>query len=200
MINADAIASMSVCAYEPLFSKYEILKTPLTKPKVLVFSKGLSYLNCTGFFFPYFGESNLNGDVPKTTISSTAMHELAHQMGIASEQEANFLAVIGCVESGIDAFCYSGWQMGLIHLTNALYRADSELWETLMSEMSEQVREDLVRINTYWEPFDTPVSDAANTINNDRLSHYGQDLETQSYGAVVDLLVVYFEEAVNFAQ
>lgn len=199
-LSADAIASMSVCAYEPLFSKYEMLKTPLTKPKVLVFSKGLSYLNCTGFFFPYFGESNLNGDVPKTTIPSTAMHELAHQMGIASEQEANFLAVIGCVESGIDAFCYSGWQMGLIHLTNALYRADSGLWETLMSEMSEQVREDLVRINTYWEPFDTPVSDAANTINNDRLSHYGQDLETQSYGAVVDLLVVYFEEAVNFAQ
>ena len=199
LLSPYAIAAMSTDAYAPLFSKYEVLRTPLTVPKVLVLSKGLSYLNCTGFFFPYLGESNINGDVPKTTIPSTAMHELAHQMGIASEQEANFLAVLGCVESGIDAFSYSGWQMGLIHLTNALYRADQTLWESLMHEMSTQVRDDLVRINTYWAPFDTPVGDAANAINNDRLSHYGQDLTTQSYGAVVDLLVVYFSEVVDSA-
>lgn len=196
-LSPRAIAAMSTDAYEPLFSQYESLRTPLTVPKVLVLSKGLSYLNCTGFFFPYLGESNINGDVPKTTIPSTAMHELAHQMGIASEQEANFLAVLGCVNSGIDAFAYSGWQMGLIHLTNALYRADKSMWESLMREMSTQVRDDLNRINAYWKPFDTPVGSAANAINNDRLTHYGQDLTTQSYGAVVDLLVVYFAEVVD---
>ena len=70
------------------------------------------------------GESNVNIDSPACLLPSTVTHELAHQRGIASEQECNFLAVAAATSAEDPAYRYSGYLMGYIHLSNALYRAD----------------------------------------------------------------------------
>ncbi len=192
-MTPQSIAALSVSVYDELESAFPIFRKNRTAPKVVVFSEGLSYIDCTGFYFPYLGESNLNGHSPRIAMPATAAHELAHQMGIASEQEANFSAVLACTQSSYPAFAYSGWQLGMSYLLNALYRADPGQWETAFSMLSETVRQDLSRINTYWAAYDTPLADTADRINNSRQENYGQDLATQSYGAVVDLLVAYFK-------
>lgn len=196
LMKPQAIAQLSVSVYDGLEETYPVFAKARTAPKVLVLSEGLSYLDCTGFYFPYLGESNLNGHSPRTVMPSTAAHELAHQMGIASEQEANFAAILSCTQSEYPAFVYSGWQLGSIYLLNALARADRTLWEEVQAELSDTVRQDFVRINAYWTQYDTPVGDTADRINSDRQENYGQDLKTQSYGAVVDLLVVYYKERI----
>jgi len=195
-MTPQAIAQLSVSVYDGLEAEYPIFAKARTAPKVLLLSEGLSYIDCTGFYFPYFGESNLNGHSPRTAIPATAAHELAHQMGIASEQEANFAAVLSCTQSDYPAFIYSGWQLGAMYLLNALARADRILWKEVQGELSDTVRQDFVRINTYWAQYDTLVSDTADRINSGRQENYGQDLKTQSYGAVVDLLVAYYKERV----
>lgn len=194
LMPPQEIASLSPGVYDALEADFALFAKPRTAPKVLILSEGLSYLDTTGFFFPYLGESNINGHSPKTAIPATAVHELAHQMGIASEQEANFAAVLACTSSDIPEFAYSGWQLGLIYLLNASCRADREGWREINALLSETVRADLVRINKYWAKYETPVSEVANSLNSGRQENYGQDLETQSYGAVVDLLVKYYKE------
>ena len=194
-MSAYEIAALSPSVYDALEEAFALFQKPRTAPKVLLLSEGLSYLDTTGFFFPYLGESNINGHSPKTAIPATAVHELAHQMGIASEQEANFAAVLACTASDIPEFAYSGWQNGLIYLLNASYRADREGWREIAASLSDTVRADLTRINEYWSQYETPVSEVASSINSGRQENYGQNLETQSYGAVVDLLVKYYIEA-----
>lgn len=194
LMDPEVIVRLSVSVYDALEEQYPVFGKPRTAPKVLWLSEGLSYLNCTGFYFPYLGESNLNGHAPRTGIPATAAHELAHQMGIASEQEANFAAVLACTQSAFPEFAYSGWQMGLIHLINALHRADKTLWKDAVGQLGSTARKDLERINAYWARYDTPVGDAASDINSGRQENYGQNLQTQSYGAVVDLLVAYYKE------
>ena len=186
------IAMLSPGVYDGIEEEFPLFQKPRTTPKVLVLSEGLSYLDTTGFFFPYLGESNINGHSPRTSMPATAVHELAHQMGIASEQEANFAAVLACTSSDIPEFAYSGWQMGLVYLLNASYRADREGWREIAASLSDTVRADLTRINEYWAKYETPVSEVANNLNSGRQENYGQNLETQSYGAVVDLLVKYY--------
>lgn len=194
LLTPQEIAAQSLAVYDALEAEFPLFAKPRTAPKVLLFSEGLSWLDTTGFFFPYLGESNINGHSPKTAIPATSVHELAHQMGIASEQEANFAAILACTRSDAAEFAYSGWQLGLIYLLNATYRADKESWSQISAMLSDTVRADFVQINTYWKQYETPVSDVANSINSGRQENYGQDLETQSYGAVVDLLVKYYRK------
>lgn len=53
-----------------------------------------------GFYFPFTGEANLNVDCPASFLPSTIVHEMAHQRGIASEQECNFIAIAVSLASG----------------------------------------------------------------------------------------------------
>ena len=73
-------------------------------PKKAFYSRLMSAFNYTGFYFPYTGEATLNTDPPDNLLPATIAHEMAHQRGVASEQEANFVAVLACVESGNAAY------------------------------------------------------------------------------------------------
>ena len=80
------------------------------------------------------------------------------------------------------------------HLANALYRADTEAWEEISAELSEDVVRDLSARNAYWRQFETPVQKASNTVYEGFLHSYDQTLGLKSYGACVDLLVNYYCE------
>ena len=69
-------------------------------PKAMRFSRVMSAMGFTGFYFPFTGECNVNVDFPAATLPSTVAHELSHRRGIASEQECNFRAVLACLRRG----------------------------------------------------------------------------------------------------
>jgi hypothetical protein len=146
----------------------------------------------TGVYFPYTGESNLNMDFPAATFPATLAHELAHRRGIASEQQCNFLAVLASTRVENDAFRYSGWLLGYIHLANALYTADREAWLEIRLSLPASVEADLQAANDYWQQYEGPVNEASEKAYDSMLRGYGDELGMKSYGAVVDLLVLYY--------
>ena len=164
--------------------------------KAVHFSRVMSALDFTGIYCPFTGESNVNVDSPACLLPSTAAHELAHQRSIASEQECNFLAILASTTCGDDAYAYSGWLLGYIHLGNALYRVDPEAYQTIRDSLPPEVRADLADNNAYWAQFqDTAVQKVSNEVYDRFLKGYGEEQGLQSYGTVVDLLVVYYKDA-----
>jgi hypothetical protein len=60
-----------------------------------------------------------------------------------------------------------------------------------------EVMADLQYNSEYWAKYDTKVKDISNTVYEDFLESYGQELGLRSYGACVDLLVNrYYDTAV----
>lgn len=165
------------------------------RAKPVLLSRLLSYIRYIGFFFPYTAEANLNADSPACLLPSTIAHELAHLRGVAREDEANFCAVVACMESGDEDYRYSGALLAYIYLGNALYRADYDAWREVYSTLSENVRADLRANNDYWARFETPAADVSEKVYESFLQTYGDDRGMQSYGACVDLLTVYYLDA-----
>ncbi len=161
--------------------------TPRAKPVVV--SRGMSVIDITGIYIPFTFEGNVNVDVPHYYIPFSMIHELAHYKGFMREDEANFIAYLGCREANDPAFAYSGSLLALIHSGNALYSVDPELYFDLSAQLSEDIRRDFAISSAYWQQFEGPVAEIAGKMNDSYLKANRQVEGVQSYGRMVDLLL-----------
>ena len=191
--DKDSVLDRAAGVFEGAAELYPFLDGEALRPKPIHFSRIMSYLDFTGFFFPMTGEANLNMDSPVFLLPSTSQHEIAHQRGVAMEQECNFVAVLSCLESEYADFRYAGAALAYIYLGNALAGADYEAYTEIYYSLSDTVRADFKAQSAYWDEFrDSAAQKASNTVYDSFLKSNGQELGMQSYGACVNLLVHYY--------
>lgn len=191
--DRDSVLDRAAGVFEGAAELYPFLDGEALRPKPIRFSRIMSYLDFTGFFFPMTGEANLNMDSPVFLLPSTSQHEIAHQRGVAMEQECNFVAVLSCLESEYADFRYAGAALAYIYLGNALAGADYEAYTEIYYSLSDTVRADFKAQSAYWDEFrDSAAQKASNTVYDSFLKSNGQELGMQSYGACVNLLVHYY--------
>lgn len=159
------------------------------RAKPVLYSIGMSWAHITGIYFPFTSEANVNNDIPLLLFSSTCLHETAHQRGFAREDEANFLAYYVSSYSADPSVDYSGTILALINAMNQLYSADSDKYFELRNTYAEGINRDLSAYSEYWQQFESPVSEAAETMNNNFLKANMQEDGVKSYGRMVDLLI-----------
>ena len=187
-----AVLESSARIFDAVEALYPCLEGPDVKVKPIFFSSLMSYLDFTGFFFPITGEANVNMDFPPSLFASTVAHEISHQRGVAKEQEANFVSVLACLESGEADYIYSAALLAYTHLGNALYTADYTAWQEIYRSLNNDVLRDFAANRAYWQRFETAVQTVSNTVYEGFLHSYDQHLGLKSYGACVDLLVNYY--------
>jgi len=190
--DLDALFAGYDGLYDLIEADFPFLSGVSRRPKQMVFSRIMSYMGFTGIYFPFTGESNINTDPPAATMPATIAHELAHQRGVAKEQEANFVGILACARSADPAYRYAGYLLGLTYLSNALYQASPGAWAELSVELCAEIRTDWQDSNDYWAALQTPVREVSEKVYDGYLKAQGQDLGIRSYGACVDLLVAYF--------
>lgn len=193
-VDRQRLIEQSPEVYRRTVVSFPCLSGPELKVKGILCSKIMSAVDFTGFFFPFTAEANVNVDFPPSLLASTIAHELAHQRGVVKEQEANFVAVLACLDYGDADYVYSAALVAYTHLGNALYRADHAAWERISDALSEGVLRDFAANRAYWARYETPVQEISNTVYEGFLYSYDQDLGLRSYGACVDLLVNYYFE------
>lgn len=196
-VSREDIFNEAERLYDNIGKRWTFLQTPWRMPKKVLFSKFMSAMNFTGVYFPFLGESNLNIDFPPVLLPATIAHELAHQKNIAPEQEANFIAVMAATAADSEVYKYSGALLAYVHLGNALYKADYDLWQEIYVSLSDEVRHDLEQNNAYWNSFKGKTAEAAEALYTGFLQSYGQSMGMQSYGACVDLLVAEHMESIK---
>jgi hypothetical protein len=159
------------------------------KPKAVLLSRAMSYAGISGIYFPFTFEANVNIEIPDSMLPATTSHEMAHQRGIAREDEANYIAYITCNMHPDPDFKYSGTLLALIHSMNALFKTDRNKYYALKSKFSEGVDRDLAYINKFWQSYEGPIEDASTSLNNTYLKANDQEAGVHSYGRMVDLLI-----------
>lgn len=179
--------------YQNIVWEFPSLDMNSVKAKPLLCSRLQSIFGFTGIYFPFTGEANVNVDAPACLLPATIAHEMSHQRMVASELEANFVAVAACASCDDVVFQYSGYLMGLIQLCNALYPVDDAAWYAIAEEyFNRELSVDWRDNSEYWSALESSLEDAAEDAYDSFLKSNDQELGIRSYGACVDLLVNYF--------
>lgn len=181
-------------AYETLAEQTDWICLPPTRAKPVLWSRALSAQAIAGIYIGLTAEPNVNVDQPPLLIAQGTAHETAHYLGLASENEAEFLAYLACIGSNSAEVRYSGYAYALMVAGNALYRADAERYAALCETYGDAIWRDFADYDAYWKQFDAKAQAAADHRNDAYLKHNGQESGVKSYGESVDLMLAYREK------
>jgi len=193
-LRQDAVAAMRGLQgdYPGIFGG-----APVAPPKYIIGSHALSFTRITGVYTPLTGEGNVNTTVTDAFMPHVMCHEMAHRLGAAPEQDANFAAFLACIGSESPSFRYSGALVSFLYCLNAV--EDGEKWDDFWSRLPEGARRDILYNTSAWRRYSQPVGGinvgrVASAVNDRYLSAMQQPGGVKSYGRVVDLLIAYYEK------
>ena len=191
----DEMNTLLMQAYDKTTQKYDFIDDFHSRVKPVMLSEPMSYTHITGVYTFFTGEANININFPDYTIPFTAAHELAHQRGIAREDEANFVAFLVCMESDDAYIRYSGALNLYEYVVSALYSADKDLYKESYLKQPKTILNERIAYSEFFDKYrENTVADISEATNNAYLQSQGAPQGTRSYGMVVDLAVAYYRD------
>ncbi len=181
------------------------IKGNITRPKPVALSHYWSYTNIVGMYFPFFGEANINTDLPFPAIPMNACHEMSHVCGYAVENDANLAAMLIGLYSECPqvryAACCDALDLVFDDLIYAYNGHDAELDEFLSQHpVCNGYFRDQEAIVEYWNGITPPkiIEQASETVNDTYLKANQQDEGEKSYAmptsTVTDFYMLYIRD------
>lgn len=179
-------------AWEKVSEKYPCFQSFRSNTKPVMLSGIWTYTHTSGVYSFFTGEANVNVNYPDFIIISSAAHEMAHQRGVAREDEANFASFLVCINSDDPYIRYSGYLDMFREVRDKLYSADKELYNKLVSAMSAETKKEIYSFAKFFDKYrDNVAATVSNKVNDTYITSHGQEAGIKSYGLVVDLLCAY---------
>jgi hypothetical protein len=125
------------------------VSVPRVKPTVFDFMLGST--GDAGFMDPWTHEVNLYSGLLFFERPATFAHEWAHVAGFADESEANYIAVLSCINSKNALARYSGWLLvwfnlpSNIHVTTKVTRQVAADIQAIKERLARQVHPGIAR-------------------------------------------------------
>ena len=179
-------------AYDKICEEYTFIQRLKSRIKPVMLSEAMSYTHITGVYTYFTGEANLNVNFPDYTLPFTAAHELAHQRGIAREDEANFVAFLVCINSDDQYIRYCGYLNMFEYVAPKIYSSSPEKYSEVFYSLPKEAIDEIYAYAEFFQKYENSVAgEISESVNNSYLQMQGT-VGTKSYGLVVDLTVAYF--------
>jgi len=188
------IVRQAPLGYDNLVDKFPHLEYHPKSMKFSMYSLPLTYMGFSGYLNPLTNEAQVDYLIPLYKMPTTTCHEVAHQLGYAAENEANFIGCLASMNHNNIYFKYSGYVFGLRHCMNEIYRRDECLFETLVETINEGILKNYKEAEEFWDSYQNPLEPVFKLSYNSFLKANNQAKGMESYNYVVALLVNYFEK------
>jgi len=191
------IYKMAKSGYDELSKSQTSFKYRVRSVKNSLLSVPLTYMGFAGYLNPFTGEAQVNSKIPKYILACTVSHEMAHQIGYAAENEANFIGYLACVSHTDIYFKLAGHITALRYLLSELYKRDKELYQTVINNINPGILVNLQESNVFWSQYKNPLEPYFKKSYSVYLKANQQKSGIKSYSYMVDLLVHYNNDNKN---
>lgn len=191
--DIDTLKKISAESYKNLAVTDVSYQLKYTSLKSSLFGKLGNYLGYSGYYNPFTAEAQVNMHVPSFLLPYTTCHEMAHQLGFAKEDEANFIGFLAARKG--DSSCrYSVYFSSFLYINRALFRLDSNLAKVKIKKLAPAVQKDLHQYMNYIHQYHTPVETLVDYLYDHYLKLNEQPMGTVTYSNVVIWMAAYFRK------
>ena len=187
--------NMATLGYDNLSKDFPQLQYKYKSVKSSLMSLLQMYNRTSGYLNPLTGEAQVNDRIPKTSYPTTTCHEMAHQIGFAAENEANFIGFLAANYNDDIYFKYASYRMAYVYCISEIRKRDKEIHSKLWKTLNKGITKDFNQTYKYWQQYKNPFEPIVKKGYNAYLKANKQDKGIQSYNYVVDLLISYFENS-----
>lgn len=183
----NEIIKEAIQLYDTIKPTYQFINNQNDAVKKSLFSSVSHYIGFTGYYNPFSGEAQLSTDIPKILAPYIVCHEIAHQLGYAQEDEANFVGYLVCSKSAnlyfqysvyLDLYKYAATELLMMNETN------THNWE-----LNKLVRKDLKDIRSFFLSKKNNIEPLMTALYGQYLKANRQSKGLESYNDVIGLLI-----------
>lgn len=152
------------------------------------------YVGFQGYYNPFTGEGQIKRSIPTFLQPFVVCHEIAHQLGYAKENEANFAGFLAARESASVDFRYSAYYDVYAYAMREMYMQDFKKGLLIDSTLHPLVKRDrkeyaryLFKMQNRVAPFMLKMYDGYLRMNN-------QPKGYRTYDEVVTWLIAYYKK------
>ncbi len=152
------------------------------------------YQGVSGYINPFTLEAIVIEEIPSIDFSITVLHEQAHQLGYAAEEDANFLAFISSINNQDPLIKYSGYVFGLSYLLNEIQINHNDELSSFTDKINNGIIEDINSRRKFWQKYSNNIiNDLQNVLYDLYLKSNNQKGGIASYSRIVNHIINYYE-------
>lgn len=153
-----------------------------TKPSV--FGYFMQYLSIQGYYNPFTGEAQVNRYLPSYMLPFVVCHEMAHQSGVAAEDDANLLAYALGTEVPDSTFRYSAYFNVWLYTHSRLRARDTVLARMLYDRLNPLSRSHIDTLRAIRRKYRNGIGEYSGHLYDGYLRLYNQKNGIDSYSDV----------------
>lgn len=192
--SQDSIFSMTQNGYDNLSKIYPFFQYEIPSRKKSLFSLPLTYMGFGGYLNPFTNESQVNDKLPIYGFPNVVCHEMAHQIGYASESECNFIGFLAGIKNEDLYFQYSALSNALRYCMSNIAMKNEKQFEILKNKINLGIIANYKESDLFWKQYDTIIDKGFHAFYDQFLKTNQQKDGIDSYSKFVDLLINYYKE------
>lgn len=191
--SQEQVFEMNVNGYEMLSNQYAYFEYTHPSIKKSLFSLPLTYMGFGGYLNPFTNEAQVNYLMPMYNSPTTSCHEMAHQMGFASESECNFIGFLASIKNEDLYFQYSGYSFALRYCLGNWYVRNEKVYDQLLKTVHPGILKNYQESEDFWRQYDTFIDKGFHIFYDNFLKMNQQKDGMESYSKFVNLMVNYYK-------
>lgn len=191
--SQNQVFEMNQNGYKNLATEYSFFTYSHLSIKKSLFSLPLTYMGFGGYLNPFTNESQVNYKLPMYGFPNVICHEMAHQIGYASESECNFIGFMACIKNDDLYFQYSAYSGALRYCLENVIMKDEARFKKYKPLLNPGIIANYKETEVFWQQYDTFIDKGFHAFYDQYLKANQQKDGLDSYSKFVDLLINYYK-------
>jgi hypothetical protein len=191
--SQEQVFQMNLKEYQTLAEEFPFFNYSELSTKKSLFSLPLTYMGFGGYLNPFTNEAQVNYLMPMYHSPTTSCHEMAHQMGYASESECNFIGFMASTKNNDLYFQYSGYSFALRYCLANWQIRNERIYKQLLRTVHPGILKNYDESDAFWKAYETPIEKGFHLFYDTFLKWNQQKEGIEGYSKFVNLMVNYYK-------